>query len=421
MERPRSLQEDASSSVGSLIQHWHHWKHQPLRRVWIPKPNGKRRGLGIPTVADRAWQCLLKYAAEPAYEATAGRWSYGFRPGRCTADAQKLIFSNLNSSCYGRDKKILETDISKCFDEIDHKVMLNGVILPKEALEGLRRAVKAGVRGEYPSSIKGTPQGGVISPLLANIALDGFENLGSDQWKGSRRNGSLIRGIRYADDAVFICKPSANIQKLRQDMDKFLESRGLRINEAKTKVSKATDGFDFLGWRFRTNSRGVFKSTPSSENYADIKAKVKTTWKSRATTEARLKKIEAQVRGWRQYHKYCDMSKHTLWSLSHWIWRKLRAEKRRMDQKAVEKARRMATKGKTLIKGAAKRQLTTEQVRKAFPSVPWEVNKHVMVKGEASPFDGNVPYWVGRNSRQPLERLSDRKGNVSTVTDHSWR
>ncbi len=154
--------------------------------------------------------------------------------------------------------------------------MLRGVVLPKEALKGLKLAVKAGVRGEYPSSIKGTPQGGVISPLLANIALDGLENLGSDQWK-KRHTNALIRGIRYADDAVFICKPEADTTRLREDIDRFLETRGLRINEAKTKVSKATDGFDFLGWRFRVNSREVFKSTPSSKNYVDIKAKVKAT------------------------------------------------------------------------------------------------------------------------------------------------
>ena len=352
---------------------------------------------------------MLKSAAEPTYEATAGERSYGFRPGRSTKDAQKLIFDNLKRNANGKNKLVLETDISKCFDEIDHTVMLNGVVLPKKALKGLKKAVKVGVRGEYPSSERGTPQGGVISPLLANIALDGFENLGSDQiirtqnyYKGKKRGfykSEGIRGIRYADDAVYICKPGADIQKLRQDIDEFLEARGLGINEAKTKVSKATDGFDFLGWHFRVNSRGVFKSTPSQKNYANIKTKVKETWKKGAPTEARLKRIGAQVRGWRQYHTSCDMGNYGLWSLRTWAWKKLRAEKRRMKAKEAEKLRRKLLKGQEKPKGAAKRQATKLELDKAFPKVPWEVNSHVMVKGGASPFDGRLSYWVGRNSK----------------------
>ena len=342
---------------------------------------------------------MLKYAADtegaafgvPAYEAIAGERSYGFRPGRSTQDAQKLNFLNLNSQTNGKDKLVLKTDISKCFDEIDHKVMLKGVVLPNEALKGLKKAVKAGVKGEYPSRERGTPQGGVISPNLANIALDGFENLGSDQWKGNRRDGTLIRGIRYADDAVFICKPGVDIQKLRQDIDAFLDARGLRINEAKTKVSKATEGFDFLGWHFRVNSRGVFKSTPSQKNYVNIKTKVKDTWKNGKPTEVRLKRIESQVRGWRQYHASCDMGKHRLWSLRNWVWKKLRAEKRKLAAKEASKLRQKLLKGHAKPKGAAKRQATTLQVEKAFPKVPCKVNAHVMVKGAASPFDGNLP------------------------------
>ena len=179
MEKPRSPQKRDSSYVSALISTGTPGNTSHARWVNIPKANGKTRGLGIPTIADRAWQCLLKFAAEPAYEAIAGERSYGFRPGRSTHDAQRLIFNNLSSRGRGRNKLILETDISKCFDEIDHQVMLNKVVLPKEAIKGLRLAIKAGVKGEYPSSGKGTPQGGVISPLLANIVLDRFEELGS--------------------------------------------------------------------------------------------------------------------------------------------------------------------------------------------------------------------------------------------------
>lgn len=127
--------------------------------------------------------------------------------------------------------------------------------------------------------------------------------------------------------------------------------------------------------------------------------------------------IELQVRGWRNYHKHCDMSKHSLWSLNQWTWRKLRAEKRRQDQKEAEKARRLAIKGKAIKKGAAKRQLTSEQIKKAFPYVSWEVNSHVMVKGNASPFDGQIAYWVNRNSKlyngPTAEAIKRQKGTCS--------
>jgi len=288
---------------------------------------------------------LLKYAAEPAYEATAGERSYGFRLGRSTHDAQKYIFLNLCSHKNGKNKVILETDISKCFDKISHKAMLDGVVLPKEAKKGLKLAIRAGVKGEYPSSIEGTPQGGVISPLLANIALDGFENLGSNQWEKGRKR-ALIRGIRYADDAIFICKPGVDIQKLRCDIGEWLTLRGLKINKAKTKVSKATEGFDFLGWHFRVNSKGTFKSTPDQESHRRIQEKIKQTWKNtgvpdksgkKRDPESRLKAIGSKVRGWRNYNRYCDMGNYSLWFTDHWLWKKIRRDKAKTKQKEIQK------------------------------------------------------------------------------------
>jgi group II intron reverse transcriptase/maturase len=202
-----------------LTKNWKQWKHQPLKRVYIPKADGTKRGLGIPTISDRAYQCLIKYALEPAAEATFNTHSYGFRPGRSGHDVQRQLFNTLNGAkANGISKRILELDIEKCFDKIDHKYLMQSVQLPKAAKQGIFRAIKAGVRGEFPSSETGTPQGGVISPLLANIVLHGLENVGQEiRFKRKTdRYADTIIGLRYADDVVFILKPGDDPVLLRK-------------------------------------------------------------------------------------------------------------------------------------------------------------------------------------------------------------
>ncbi len=135
------------------------WKHQGLRQIPIPKKDGTKRILKVPTIADRAWQCLVKYALEPAHEATFHSRSYGFRPGRSAHDAQKILFTNLNSSCNGINKRVIELDIEKCFDRISHKAILDKVIAPEFIIGSLRRCLKSGNNPEFPE--QGTPQGGV--------------------------------------------------------------------------------------------------------------------------------------------------------------------------------------------------------------------------------------------------------------------
>jgi len=152
------------------------WKHQGLREIPIPKKDGTKRILKVPTIADRAWQCLVKYALEPTHEATFHPRSYGFRPGRSAHDAQKALFLHLRKSTNGINKRILELDISKCFDRISHQTILEQVIAPESVIKGLRRCLKAGVNPEFPH--QGVPQGGVCSPLLANIALNGIDKIG---------------------------------------------------------------------------------------------------------------------------------------------------------------------------------------------------------------------------------------------------
>jgi RNA-directed DNA polymerase len=225
-----------------LLTGWKKWEHRKLRRVNIPKKDGTQRKLGIPTIGDRAYQCLLKYALEPAAEATFHGNSYGFRPVRGTQDVQKRLFTALNSQGRGITKTILEMDIEKCFDQISHETILEKTELPKIALKGLRLAIKAGVRGEFPTSTAGTQQGSVISPLLANIALNGIEEVTDGIYK---RINHKVLCLRYADDLVFICKPEHNIALVKEQASKFLEERGLKIKESKTHVVKSTDGFDF--------------------------------------------------------------------------------------------------------------------------------------------------------------------------------
>ncbi|NEQ86581.1 MAG: RNA-dependent DNA polymerase, partial [Moorea sp. SIO2I5] len=239
----------------ALNHYGHDWHHSGLREVPIKKKNGKTRMLKIPTIADRAWQCLIKFALEPAHEATFSGNSYGFRTGRCAQDVQKRLFGHLNSSKNGINKRIIELDIKKCFDRINHTCIMEQLIAPKAIKQGVFRCLKAGVHPEFPE--QGTPQGGVVSPLLANVALNGIEDIHTS--------------LRYADDMVFILKPGENAVSILNRVKKFLANRGMEISEEKTKLTKTTDGFDFLGWKFRVRKDGKFSCIPSEENHRTIR------------------------------------------------------------------------------------------------------------------------------------------------------
>jgi RNA-directed DNA polymerase len=360
-----------------LVKNWKQWKHQPLKRVYIPKADGTRRGLGIPTISDRAYQCLIKYALEPAAEATFNAHSYGFRPGRSCHDVQKQVFNNLNGGlANGLSKRILELDIEKCFDKIDHKFLMQSIQIPKAAKQGVYRAIKAGVRGEFPSSEAGTPQGGVISPLLANIVLHGLENVGNElKARNGGRQRDAIKGFRYADDVVFILKPKDSPETLRQHIDTFLKTRGLKVKEAKTKIVHSTDGFDFLGWDFVVTPKGKFISTPSQKATNSIKTKVKEVMKdSRFTLEQRIDKCGSIVRGWRNYHRFCDMSQHGLWALAHWTWKFIRKQ------------------------GRYNRYQTNQVIHRAFPAIKRAANRFINVRENKSPYDGDFVYWSKREN-----------------------
>lgn len=345
-----------------LAKHTFKWKHSKLREIPIPKKDGTKRILKVPTLADRAWQCLVKYALEPAHEAKFHERNYGFRPGRSTQDCQKILFLNLKSDRNGTEKRILELDIEKCFDQIDHKALIERVTAPAKIKQRIWQSLKAGASVEFPD--RGTPQGGVFSPLLANIALDGIE--------------AIHTSVRYADDMVFILKPKDSSENIRNKIDEFLARRGLKVKERKTRLVHSTDGFDFLGWHFKVQTNGKFRSTPSEENFKAFRKKVKKIVNS-SNYGAKVKatKLAPVIRGWRNYHRYCKMdgARHSLYFTQNRAW-------------------------KVFNKEAKQNRYTVDKlIRQAFPAIPYSENKHINVKGKYSPFNGDVVYWSKRNSR----------------------
>jgi RNA-directed DNA polymerase len=364
--------EERLALADLLAKNYTNWKHQSLRAIPIPKKDGTTRMLKVPTIADRAWQCLAKYALEPAHEATFHARSYGFRTGRSAHDAQKVIFQNLHSNVNGIDKRVIELDIEKCFDRINHSAIMDNLIAPSGLKLGIFRCLKAGVNIGFPD--QGTPQGGVVSPLLANIALNGIEDIHS--YKDS---GHLVTpSVRYADDMLIILRPNDDGDKVLAKISEFLAARGMKISESKTKITATKDGFDFLGWHFKVQKNGKFRSTPSVENYKAFRQKVKAIVNnSNHGATVKAEKLAPVVRGWRNYHKHCKMdgARNSLWHINHRTFKVFNEEKKQ------------------------NRHSCESLIRKAFPVVPYSENKHINVKGQRSPYDGDIAYWSERNCK----------------------
>jgi len=365
--------EERFAVAHELGKHQSNWKHQGLREIPIPKKDGNTRMLKVPTIADRAWQCLAKFALEPAHEATFHPRSYGFRTGRSAHDAQKYLYDNLNSRRGGSKKRVIELDIEKCFDRINHSAIMDNLIAPSGLKLGIFRCLKAGTNVGFPD--QGTPQGGVVSPLLANIALNGIESIYKyKDPKGREKEPS----IRYADDMVIVIRPEDNADEILARISEFLAARGMKVSESKTKVTATTDGFDFLGWHFKVQKNGKIHSTPSVENFKVFRKKIKhIIAHSNYGAKVKAEKLAPIVRGWRNYHKYCKMdgARHSLYFIQ---------------------KRAFAIFNKELKQNRLSSKLLLD---KAFPTVPYSEYKYVNVRGNKSPYDGDIAYWSERNCK----------------------